>query len=244
MVRALLAGTKTQTRRIIKPQPPADIVRHCWYDAPLYGFTRDHDVSSEWHIARLLAYKGDRLWVRETVIGEELTDGTDGVRYVADDEFITIANSVGSAVQWLYLHTYASPNGTTRLRGKQVPSIHMPKWASRLTLTVTDVRVERLQDISEADALAEGVPTDEDYAGSFEKEYCQHCGGSGLHGAFGEGYGVTEVDCAQCETAKLRYRNLWDHINGVDAWVDNPWVAAYTFTVHRGNIDQISKVAA
>lgn len=115
----------------------------------------------------------------------------------------------------------------------------MPKKHSRLTLIVTDVRVERLQAISEADALAEGVPADDDYAGSFAKEYCDRCGGSGVHGAFGEGYGVIEVDCAECETPKLRYRNLWNHINGPGAWEANQWVVAISFTVHGGNINEI-----
>lgn len=115
---------------------------------------------------------------------------------------------------------------------------------SRLTLYVTDVRVERLHDISGEDARAEGVPSDEDYVGSFDREYCHHCGGSGMHGALGAGYGVTEVECAQCETPKLRYRNLWNHINGPGAWDANPWVAAYTFVPVLGNITTLPAVLA
>ncbi|MBD8556340.1 hypothetical protein IFT84_17670 [Rhizobium sp. CFBP 8762] len=232
IVRALFDGSKTQTRRIIKPQPPEGFDRHCWYDAPLYGFTRQPIPTCKWHIVRLHAYKGDRLWVRERWSGvhdfgetppSERQSYTTPVGPVLRDEIWYWADGTPDFGDW----------------EKPRPGIHMPRWASRLTLIVTDVRVERLQDISEEDAAAEGVPSDDNYAGSFAKEYCHRCGGSGLHGAFGQNYGVIEVDCAECETSKLRYRNLWNHINGPGAWDANPWVVAYTFTVMRGNIDQI-----
>ena len=136
MVRALLADTKTQTRRIVKPQPqmvtnnrtlpwegdPAALMRlmeiqgkHCPYGQP-----------------------GDRLWVRET-----WAHGVQAMAAASDED--------GPFV-------YAADGSTQgRLGERWRPSIHMPRWASRITLEITGVRVERLQDISEADAIAEGV---------------------------------------------------------------------------------------
>lgn len=220
MVRALLDGRKTQTRRVIKPQPPEGVVRHCWFDAPLYGFTRDTDVTNDWHVARLLAYKGDRLWVKEKYrirswdedgdiwITYE-ADGANSRRLTADDDgfFERLCAKVEKAgAETDDTGNYI--NIPARVLSK--PSIFMPRWASRLTLIVTDVRVERLQDISEADAIAEGCIPDN------ESLNPNHIG-----------------------PATSIYAHLWDEINGPGAWDANPWVAAYTFTVHRGNIDRI-----
>lgn len=124
MVRAILEGRKTQTRRVIKPQPEShldpDSVKGAWES----GFI---DVKCPY------GQPGDRLWVRETFAW--LPDGLNAdqnhgrYHYRADGDL---------AVKWQ-------------------PSIHMPRIASRITLRIKDVRVERLQDISDADALAEGV---------------------------------------------------------------------------------------
>ncbi|ARO24794.1 hypothetical protein TAL182_CH03049 [Rhizobium sp. TAL182] len=215
MVRALLAGTKRQTRRIIKPQPPADVVRHCWYDAPLYGFTRDHDVSKDWHVVRLLAYKGDRLWVKENhaIVPRTAYRMSEGVQQTLrpDDDHDAAVYAAG----W----ERSKP-------GRWRPSIHMPRWASRLTLTVTDVRVERLQDISEDDAVAEGIEFDPrwDPVGQCKwRHYGKESGG--------------------IYPPSASYGTLWDSINGNGSWDADPWVVAYTFTVHAGNIDQIARAA-
>lgn len=218
MVRALLDGRKTQTRRIIKPQPPEDVVRHCWYHAPLYGFTRDTDLSNDWHVVRLAAEPGDRLWVKETWRAHA---------WHADCVEIAYAAQRG-LVGWSEQHTqitypsgnrnafkYYAPKGPDFWR----PSIFLPRWASRLTLIVTDVRVERLQDISEEDAAAEGWPAPEQRAKT----------------------GIAEIKDAY---PIGWYAWLWDQINGRGAWANNPWVAAYTFRVIKQNIDQIEKVAA
>lgn len=118
MVKALLDGRKTQTRRILKPQP----IGFDWYDLKCKPRFK----------------VGDRLWVRETW-----------------------NNAIGSSDEPYFKATVAEDTDwTAEERANLVwrPSIFMPRWASRLTLTVTDVRVERLQDISEEDAIAEGVP--------------------------------------------------------------------------------------
>lgn len=87
------------------------------------------------------------------------------------------------------------------------PSIHMPRWANRITLTVTDVRVQRLQDIRENDAMAEGAPPV-----------------------------LVPPDGGSCPHVE-GFRDIWNTIHGPEAWDANPWVAAISFTVQHGNID-------
>lgn len=127
MVRALLFGSKTQTRRIIKDQPGE-------LDKP---FMID---DGSWHTV-------DRLWVRENIRGEHEVE-ISRYFYAADNERVRS----GCRAEAAWLESYPR---------KLIPSIHMPRWASRLTLIVEGVRVERLHDISENDACAEGVETTE-----------------------------------------------------------------------------------
>ncbi len=200
MVRALLAGNKTQTRRILKPQP--DYVFRNVADGTVDSMQRviGEDVNgTEQRVTVPLPRitSGDRLYVRENFQvsgigwGKKPKDARGGkVHYKADDN-----------------------HGWQKIWGGWRPSIHMPRWASRLTLTVTDVRVEQLQRISQEDALAEGVGCLETTAP-----------------ALGEG-----------RTARDNFKTLWNIIHGLDAWYDNPWVVAYTFEVHHGNIDQMEK---
>ncbi|MDX0865563.1 hypothetical protein GOE00_02195 [Sinorhizobium medicae] len=209
MVRALLDGRKTQTRRIIKPQPFAS----GYYDGEIeinvipandqypkaFRFNANAvgggAILEEVFEPRINA--GDRLWARETWQGLSFGDYQPTkssfceVRYAATDPCADL-DAEARGYPWR-------------------PSIFMPRWASRLTLIVTDVRVERLQDISITDALAEGWP------------------------------GAVE---ANKMPATKWYRHLWDEINGAGAWDVNPWVAAYTFSVIKQNIDQIEKVVA
>lgn len=155
---------------------------------------------------------GDRLWVREAW---RAGIGYDGAK-IAD-------MNPGVTRIW-----YDADGQSDGAGSKGRPSIHMPRWASRIMLTVTSVRVERLQDISDADAIAEGVP--EEIDGSIGDEiYCRNCGGHGTHGALGANLGVIEVDCLECDTATKRYRNLWTRINGPGSWDANPWVWVIEF---------------
>lgn len=148
MVQALLAGRKSQTRRLLKPQP---IANGFWRDKPRpepcgWGQEQwDKIYSGEFpdgfRCAQSLPYDtGDRLWVREA--------WRVGLAY---DDMKPSALMGDEIVDYLATTTTASWS-----MGRKRSPIHMPRWASRLTLTVTDVRVERLQDISEADAIAEG----------------------------------------------------------------------------------------
>lgn len=178
MIRALLDGRKTQTRRVLK--------RHALHKPEPHSITfSDGSLICRWqsgirHDVPAPYTPGDRLWVREAHAFDSPL-----VRYYATDD----------------VH---------ELRRKR-PSIHMPRWASRLTLTVTDVRVQRLQEISEADAIAEGVCED-----PLE----------------------TPLDAGQ-EPLRHLFADLWNSLHGPDAWDANPWVCALTFEVHKVNIDRI-----
>ena len=210
MVRAILSGAKTQTRRIA-PIQSLDISEHdgglvTWnvrFTKPI-GKSRTIGSYSGGFVTpdkaqRIIAAEfcpygqpGDRLYVRETwqPIFEE-DAGFCGVRYA----------SGGCPEEDKRAGSYL--DGTNRWR----PSIHMPRWASRLTLEITGVRVERLQAISEADAIAEGVTA-------------VSSGGVTL-------FTTTGVNCFQ--TAKDAYAALWESINGPGSWDANPWVWVVEF---------------
>ncbi|MDW9843564.1 hypothetical protein QC756_05430 [Sinorhizobium meliloti] len=218
MIRALLDGRKTQTRRVIKPQPFAS----GYYDGEIeinvipasdqypkaFRFNANAvgggAILEEVFEPRINA--GDRLWARETWQGLSFGDyqptksSLCEVRYAATDPCADL-DAEARGYPWR-------------------PSIFMPRWASRLTLIVTDVRVERLQDISDADSIAEGI----EQSAKFQDRYLTPAGD----------YAVP----------KVAYQRLWENINGKGAWEANPWVAAYTFSVIKQNIDQIEKVAA
>lgn len=161
MVRAILDGRKTQTRRVVKsPWKKREIVNlrsfyndngNSWsgeFDDPHnWGIPNviDQDPLSVYDMACKYGSRGDRLWVRETFgcLGRSPKDGAP-----SDSEKSTTC----------YKATDRVPEHIIKWR----PSIHMPRWASRITLEITNVRVERLQDISEADSIDEGVPADSD----------------------------------------------------------------------------------
>ncbi len=140
MVRAILAGTKTQTRRAVKGWPLE------WLSPPI-SFSPEYVANPENH-ACPYGQPGGRLWVREAWRASPMFNdkpprelpGFAPLRYEADNTLHGAWAGYGLADD-----------------GKYRPPMFMPRWASRLTLTLTDVRVERLQAISEADALAEGI---------------------------------------------------------------------------------------
>jgi hypothetical protein len=218
MVHALLAGTKTQTRRAIALRDPSaavvDFVKVATDPATGRAVYEMKDVSGNHvtiyagrhlrtpHYSPRIAV-GDRLWVRET-----WGHTGDGVWTIAD------ARSGLGGGKAIYAAEGRLP------WAKYWPSIHMPREFSRLTLHVTDVRVQRLQDISPEDARDEGV----DRRSRKVRQMW-------LFGA----------DAAQREAIYLRacpweYEDLWNSINGGGAWDANPWVVAYTFVVEQANI--------
>lgn len=183
MVRALLAGTKTQTRRVVKPQPTEfvggpGVKLADGSPAPLVPL--DDTVEPYGSEIRCpYGLPGDRLWVRES--WSPTNQLSHGVLYRAD---------------------FTSPEV-----GRWKPSIHMPRWASRILLDVTGVRVERLQDISEADARAEGAKECDPVSG---REVL--LAGPSQRGSF-----------------VLHYRDIWEQINGAGSWDANPWVWVVEF---------------
>jgi hypothetical protein len=208
MVRALLDGSKTQTRRIVKGMALD------WLQPGM--FTPEYVASSS-NLLSPFGFAGDRLWVRETWAIECLGRiGTPGgydcsyeLRYRADGaarEFDCPPGTDDSA----YLRAY------DRMRGDWWPSIHMPRWASRITLEVAHVSVERLQDISYEDALAEGVS---DFAATFADEE---------KNAIGE---TPEQTARRLEWPQRQYRSLWDGLNAARGygWNANPWVWVVDF---------------
>lgn len=237
MILALLEGRKTQTRRIVKPRGRASLFDVEEDGSPMWTDRYILDPgNTEWRMRDCPYGKpGDVLWARENFRAwERPTDATDGILFSADEAFVPIDNSAAAAERWLAVYHY---DPKRRGPGSEIPSIHMPRWASRLTLQITDVRVERLQDISEADAEAEGVEPPATEREDHDWSICPECGGTGLHGALGASLGYMEVDCADCDTHKKRYQHLWTRINGPGSWDANPWTWALTFTVHQQNVD-------
>lgn len=228
MIRALireadLPGTgKRMTRRLLtRLRGFGQITEFGRSDTRGYDWHfRDHrkrwnDVTRA-RLAEVLPYaEGDRIWVRETW------------RTHRDHDEISPANLLDG--NRCVLISYAADADSEDWLGRHRSSIHMPRWASRLTLTVTDVRVEELQDISEADAIAEGVSL-----GSI-----QMCDGSTQECWFG----VPHIGDYNPVNA---YRTLWQSLHNPhgycaedepNGWAADPWVCAITFTVARANID-------
>lgn len=201
MVRAILAGQKTQTRRASKPVKHPDLGN--LYDPGALVMERE----PQHVIDRACPYgqPGDRLWVRETWLPDPPADDD-----AWDDNFCTYVEWSGCGSRIDSVPTQLQKPDHCIYRegwdGHDLiwrPSIHMPRWASRILLEITDVRVERLQDISETDALAEGVKS------------CEAELDTG-----GNWYAPEEL-----------YSMLWTKINGWGdrGWNANPWVWVVEF---------------
>lgn len=213
IVRAILDGRKTQTRRVVKPQPPdgwfapeegiawrGEEAGFCGRQrVQVMGSNGEADVDVEviaFPVQRCpYGVPGDRLWVREAwrVFGGREYEYQQGRETVIYREGAELVDSV---------------------QGPWRPSIHMPRWASRITLEIVAVRVERLQEITEADAIAEGVESD-DYLDRQE-----HFDSVAPPGSSGRPHPVTE------------FARLWDSINAKRApWESNPWAWVIEFRV-------------
>lgn len=217
MVRAILNGSKTQTRRVVNPQP---------FTAPLkeneYYVTEHEWKSNKLRYGKLpYGQPGDLLWVRESfyqyghwepVAGKLTKRGRQKWAFVPDLEEITFDSS-------------AVPDGSWRLGrhnvGFEIPAWHkrlarfMPRKFSRITLEIVSVRVERLQDISSSDAIAEGIPVTKG-SGLIEGEDC---------------YGMTTNSgyMRGPAGAVAAYQDLWQSINGPGSWEANPFVWVVEF---------------
>src|SRR5690606_13994929 len=230
MVRAILDGRKTQTRRVVRPQPWAGPLPGGKYEASgpwvghdgIWRFMRGVVSRREDDIGRCpYGQPGDWLWVRETwgwrgsiySVGADHKDQI--IEYRADRERRYISRPISRRGRdGLPRHRARRPGESEqeyrhylhRFWSAWRPSIHMPRWASRITLEITDVRVERLQDITEADIIAEGCTVD----------------------AVARWAGVPWSDMPTLHHA---FRVGWDRLNARRGfgWDVHPWVWAITF---------------
>lgn len=207
MIRAIIEGRKTQTRRVILPQPPPkvtfagqlrtgefnyDYQTFCW----CLGDAGDIE---DWTPAGLPWFRcpngqiGDRLWVKENF------------RLRADQDHKPPSEDWWKSGAWYQADGNCEPSGCGGGAGKLRPSIFMPRWASRILLELEQVRTERLQAISEKDAQAEGVHP----------------------------YVVVGNEPWYPEGYRASYRLLWDSLNAKRGfgWEANPWTWALTFKV-------------
>ena len=235
MVRALLDGQKTQTRRVMRTQPeafaggvhPRHIAKHPAPYLDAYCGQRKtpenpRGMGQQWNwwteddccgptVGKCPFGKpGDRLWVRENWQLHDRASDVCTVAYAA-----SVNHSGWSDASHQFPDTLAGDMRARPFQEAWRPSIHMPRWASRLALVVTDIRAQRLQDISEDDAVAEGLKL---------------APGGWWSGA--EGQAGT--------TPRAAFMLLWNSIHGPASCNANPWVWAMTFTVHHSNIDALA----
>jgi len=205
MVRAILDGTKTQTRRIVKDHPG-----DAWVHDGFGRITSKHPRQGRFglFVRRGLGtdfpecdivpcpygQPGDGLWVREHWRAPASCDHLPP-RSICDSE----------PLQFIADETTGAEAGF----GKARRAFHMPRWASRITLEITGVRVERLQDISEADAQAEGARACDPVSG---REVLFSAPGSSQAGSY-----------------RLHFQDIWTTINGPESWAANPWVWVIKF---------------
>ncbi|MFA1238679.1 hypothetical protein ACCC84_10150 [Serratia odorifera] len=201
MVRAILDGRKTQTRRIVKSDcmdigEKDDGSRWPW---------REHDEGGDYWYPCPFGQVGDRLWVRETWQGplvdeEHLEDYLANTDKFQAPEFCEYAADGGARPEFCDLDD--------KVHQGWRPSIHMPRWASRITLEITAVRVERLNDISQEDAQAEGME---------------------LTGWVPSYSNPDNAGFDETFTPYDNFAMLWESIYGVDSWNANPWVWVIEF---------------
>lgn len=231
MVRALRAGRKTQTRRQFSPRT-IRLLKAAIQLGEINNLFCDGRIDDPAYVQGLARYRvGDRLWVKERFYIDHV-DYLRGPLPEARPEDIDIYYPADAKRQpWccqLIPECACCEVGKPRTRS----SLFMPRWASRITLAVTGVRAQRVQQISEQDAIAEGM--------MFTARPCRVAGSVGPVGGEMRPYTVQPNQWAWREgataeqslsTARFAYGNLWDLINGEGSWAANPWVWVYTFTV-------------
>lgn len=193
MVRAILDGKKFQTRRLVKLNAfgPSDTRGYDWIFRDRGQLWQDYRHDDFLQRCARYGPVGRRLWVRETWAQPWQS---------------------GKGHPVVYRATYEGTEGAWR------PSIHMPRWASRITLEVTDVRVQRLQEINEADALAEGIRSFTKDGELLKYWPCDPCDGP--------------LKCAWADLPRdpvVAFRALWESLHGAGSWDANSWLWCYSF---------------
>lgn len=199
MIRALIEGRKTQTRRL------------AWtWRKPSISFPEGRKAATSWQNVK----PGDRLWARETFSGERCWQDIPPSGWGWD--------TMQRPTEFWY---WADGNPSDGEWTRPVPSIHMPRWASRLTLIVAATKIEPLQAISEADAKAEGCGLYVPGHGFIEPH------------ELAEGY-------SNYLAPRMGFEEIWNILHGADSWQSNPEVVALTFRVIKANIDAPEAKAA
>jgi hypothetical protein len=213
MVRATLDGSKTQTRRLVKAKPSDECPKEMWPHA-LNDIVEWREQNGRWFGLmgwRSLAYAdcpcgqpGDRLYVRESFFHEQAEYLLEASNTVPLIPATTVYRADMSAETLAFEKRVGVPRDM-----RWTPSIHMPRELSRILLEVTSVRIERVQAITEADAIAEGVEQD--------TEPCDHIRQS-----------CEDIGCLG-KTHKASFCNLWCDLNDIPSWTNNPWVWVVEF---------------
>lgn len=238
MVQAIIDGRKTQTRRIIKgfpleaihfsvgsdqdseimhsELPITDDLFYEWVNGELRFSSSDYPEEGYVSVSCPFGQVGDRLWVRETwqIIGDPATLPCQSHNLIYKADYPNCVDK-----------RYDTIPDISEVKFK--PSIHMPRWASRIQLEITNIRIERLSDISEQDAIAEGVepvivPDNVPVGNGWAKE----------NRNMWKGYKNNAR--AYRDTAKDSFNSLWESINGDGSWAVNPWVWIVEFKVIQG----------
>ena len=222
MVRAILDGRKTQTRRIV--QDPRGLYAHLGNKSVHPAVTsivhvangifvqQASDALKQQYVSTFPFHPlkfpsgqvGDRLYVRETFYCDH-TFYPDGTPDACQGTPLTMEEKRAELLAEMYYRADGEPPFEDPTPVRWTPSIHMPKWAARIWLEITDVRVERLQAISQADAIAEGGPPSHS---SIDRVSHQ--------------FGFPDFP-------RSWFGQLWQSVYGVDSWNSNPWVWAITF---------------
>lgn len=202
MVRAILQGRKTQTRRVMKIQPDS-VITGPSISYPYLKQGRKLAFKEYAILSCQLGYIGSHLWVRET-----MCNGSD------DSWFYKSQNEN----EWEHVKNVPKEWHHKNCNKSSIPSIHMPRWASRISLEITDIKVERLQDISEDDAEKEGVEYDQGWEGDPGYGYLNY---------------LSEDISFDFLTAKESFRSLWKSVYGQESWNLNPWVWVIEFKKYK-----------
>jgi hypothetical protein len=243
MVRAILDGRKTQTRRKMSVQPwpnaTVEVGRYHphWIDRngesqpgpSTFGAVWDHqDIVNGGDAGLRCPYgaPGDTLWVRETWKPVPIS------AYRCSEGVQQTPNPQDADEAAVYRAGWDRSSGGVPWR----PSIHMPRWASRITLRITDIRVERLHDISEDDARAEGCEA-RPFPGPWWQGYRDLGDGQLFHQqAVGETAPDWMIEPKKMpptpwldRSARDGFRSIWMGLHGPDAWDENPWVWVLSF---------------
>lgn len=230
MVRAILEGRKTVTRRVIKHDIDAIL------SSPYH---QEHPETPDKILIEKLCLppykKEDILYVRETWNYGYIETSDIPEKIDMWFEQTNPNDNCGEYIKTLCGYFYKADEDAP---GRDIgmiwrPSIHMPKEAARIFLRVTDVRVERLQEITEEQAEKEGMPDSLSYP--INPIYCPICHGNGIVGGYNpESLGFEDKECPDCNTSVKRFRNLWNSTikkNDIDryGWDANPWVWVIEF---------------